>query len=116
MEGATAHDVKVNVKDRLPGARHAVHDGAIPALGYFSLPGKIPGAKQHVPDQLRVGVRQVVECCDVAFRNDEKVHRRNRANILKGNQFVVFKHDLRRDLALDYLTEYTVCHAEFPLS
>lgn len=67
--------------------------------------------KHQMADGGTVFFGHVVQGGDVFFRNNQKVHRRLRVDVMKGEAVFVFVYLLGRNLAVDDLAEQAV-HAE----
>ena len=85
-----------------------IDDHPVTALVKTLLGGDGLGNEEQVPDELTVRNSDRVNVCDMFFRHNERMNRRLRVEVLKGNRELILVHDLCGDLFLDDFAEQTV--------
>lgn len=86
---ALTQHVHVDVVHGLPAKVVAVHHHTEAFLAAL-LPGQALGGEEDMACQRPVCLGQVLEGGNVPFRDDQEVHRRLRADIVKRDNFLVF--------------------------
>ena len=87
----------VDVVDGLSALLVAVHHHAETFLAAL-LPGQALGDEEHVSGQQPVFFAQVGEGGNVLLGDDQEMHRRLRADVVEGDDLIVFVELARRDL------------------
>jgi hypothetical protein len=107
---ASAEDVHVDVKDRLPSLRSVVEDHA--EIVKTFLFGGFATDAQHFANQPLVFGSDSGRPADVLFRNHEKMYRRTGIDVAEGKQLVILKELGGRNFSPDDLAENTVVSHE----
>lgn len=108
---ALTQHVHVDVVHGLPAKVVAVHHHTEAFLAAL-LPGQALGGEEDMACQRPVCLGQVLEGGNVPFRDDQEVHRRLRADIVKRDNFLVFVELARGNFPRHDLAEQTV-HGRF---
>ena len=104
----SGQEVKVDMKNRLSGTGIIIRDNPEATFGNSLFPGDSRCHRIDVPDQLIVG-RIEVECVHKMFsRNEQKMERRDRRDILYDDNPLILKNLLCGECPLDYPAKYTI--------
>jgi hypothetical protein len=108
-EPASAKEVKMNVKDRLPGVSIRVEHRAVTRVGDSFFAGNLCGYYRESPHEVRIC--RVVQRVDVTPWDHEHVDRRLWIDVAKGDAVFCFRDDRRWNLTPhDSAKEALVCH------
>lgn len=107
MHLALTQHMHMDVMHGLPTQLIAVHHHA-EAFRAALLIGQALGGKEDVPGQELVVFAQLIEGTDVFFRDHQKMHRRLRADIVEGDDLIIFIQLARGDVSGDDLAEQTI--------
>jgi hypothetical protein len=105
--------VKVDMENRLTGSGIGVVDDPKTFLCHSVFPGKPGSGLEDVTDQSVIFWHESERTDNVFSRHDEKVHGRNRRDVLYGNHQFILIDLLGRDLIPDYFAEDATIHC-FP--
>jgi hypothetical protein len=100
-EGATAQDVTMQVGDGFTGVWAGVDDQPIASFLEPSLQSNLSGFQQEVAQQRLVRRPGFGQAGDRLLGDDQDVHGGLRADIVKGEDLVIFINDPGRNLAVD---------------
>ncbi len=107
----TRHDMKVQVMHLLATLFAGVGDDPKASLriGFGTLrEGQLGRQREHAPDQGLVFRTNMGHRDDVDLGNDQKMNRRPRVDVVKGQNLVVFVDFARRNLARDDFAKYAI--------
>jgi hypothetical protein len=108
-EPASTKDVKMNVKDRLPGVSIRVEHRAVPRVGDSFLASNLRRDYRESPHEVRIC--RVVQRGNVTARDHEHVDRRLWIDVAKRNAVLCFRDDGRWNFTPhDSAKEALVCH------
>ncbi len=108
MQLALTKYVHVYVVDRLAPQVIAVHDDAKAFLATLLFGETLCGEQYVASERLIVLFAQVMEGRNVLLRNDKKMHRRLRGDVVEGDYLVIFVNLLRGDIPGHDLAEQTI--------
>jgi hypothetical protein len=91
---SAAKQMQVNMKNRLTGSGIAIHRYPVTRLGKTRLAGNIPGGQVELANGLGIAFLQVIDCRNVAFRNNYDVRWRLGINVAECYDFVTFVHNV----------------------
>ena len=97
--------MEVDVEDRLPAERSAVHDEPVTRLGEAELLCELRGNEDHVAKKRSVGCLELVERGDEAFGEDEEVVWRGGRDVADGDAVLVVPEAWRGDFAAEDFAE-----------
>ncbi len=103
-------EVKMDMKDRLPGVAVAVGNQTETRFRHPPLPGQLRRHLVDVADQLPVLMSDIQTVNDMLSRNDEKMVRRLGGNVLNDNNKIVFINRFDGNSPADNLAKKTVDH------
>src|SRR4051812_23105656 len=89
-EAAAAEHVQMDVEDRLPCLCVGVEDRPEPAVGVALIARHRGGAAEHLTDQRLVAGLKIVQRRNVPLRDDQRVQRRLRVDVVEDHEVVVF--------------------------
>src|SRR5688572_16158234 len=106
---APSQQVHVEMRDQLPAVLTLINDEPI-ALVQPLGSRDIMRHPQHLPQQVAVMLREVLDTLEVAHRDDEQMHRGLRLDVADHDDLIVAVHEVRFQLPVDDLAEYVVDH------
>jgi hypothetical protein len=109
-EATPREQVQVDVKYRLTGFAVTVEDSTVPSVGITLLGRDCRGKPQHASEEPFVRRAEVVQGRNVTPRDDQRVQRRLRVNVVEGDELIVLADDRRWNLTACNPAEETVVH------
>lgn len=85
----------MQMKNGLSGSRAGIDHCTISGVFSDHFPGNLPGGQQHVTQQRGVFGLEFIEGRDMFARDDQKMDRRYRVNILDYDDLIVFVENFR---------------------
>jgi hypothetical protein len=104
---ASAKQVHVQMKDRLPCSRTDVEDSTVTMLDIV-LAGDPSGHQMTTADDFGVGILSLFQTSKVPLGNDEDVRGCLRVDVFKRENVLVFVNLLRRNFAADDAAEKAI--------
>ena len=105
---AARQQVKVYMKNRLPGIPAVIDDQAVPSRVKPQHFGKISGDEKQMTDKFTVFRVHALNVFDMFFGHNQDVCRRLRVDIFEGNGHLIAVYEFRRDLAINDLAKKAV--------
>jgi hypothetical protein len=100
-----SQQVHMDMKDGLTGFLITVHYQPVAIIADSSLAGdKLRGTEKFTHDQVVI-VDDIINGRDMFFRDNKKVHRCLRINIVERQHVIIFINDIGRYLTVSYLAE-----------
>src|ERR1044071_9939209 len=111
---APADQMIMQMKNALSCVGPGVDDHAKPAFADPVLTRQPGGNLKNLADELGIVRFDVEQPGQVLARNDQKVHRRSRPDVLERDHPFVLVNNVRLCLAVDNRAEQTITHASLP--
>ena len=109
IKGSSAHQMKMDVKDRLPRSHAVVKDHPIPVREVLIF-GYLAGHQEEVAQQASLLFGSFGKGRNMLFGNDQNMGRRLRVDIPKRHRLIVLTNDVRLHLSLSNFAKNTTRH------
>ena len=106
---AASQEVKVQMKDRLPGFRSGIYDGPVSG-GKLELAGQFGGNPVQMAEHRLIGFPGFLGRSEMLAGNYQHMHRGLRVDVMKGNRGFILVHDPGRQLLRHDFAKNALCH------